>query len=163
MDTRWQRRVFRTGGIVDTHEGIRSTLMFTVLIGAAVAPASVTVPTQGRPSRDQMAVRASAEAIITADNARDLNQVLGLYAPDAMLLPPDENPVVGRAAIQPRYQALFQSMAPAIVSELNEVHVSGDWAYVRGRNTGTMRPLSGDGPERRLNDIFLMIPRRDAD
>src|ERR1700731_3784325 len=60
---------------------------------------------------------------------------------DAMLLPPDENPVVGRAAIQ----------------------VSRDWAYVRGRNTGTMRPLRGDGPERWLNDIFLMILCRDAD
>jgi len=107
-------------------------------------------------------VRAVAEGIIAADNARDLGRVLRLYADDAVLLPPNENPVTGRTAIRPRYETLFRTMMPAIKSELSEVEVGGDWAFVRGRNTGTMRPISG-GPERQLNDVFLMVLRRAAD
>jgi uncharacterized protein (TIGR02246 family) len=106
-------------------------------------------------------VRAVAEAIIAADNARDIERVLRLYADDAILLPPNESPVIGKAAIGPRYETLFRTMLPAIRSELAEVEVGGEWAFVRGRNTGAMRPIVG-GPERQLNDVFLMVLRRGA-
>jgi hypothetical protein len=88
-------------------------------------------------------VRAVADEIIAADNARDLNAVLRLYEVDAVLLPPNEQAVVGRDAIRPRYEALFRSMAPAIISKIDEVHVAGEWAFIRGSNAGEMRPLIG--------------------
>jgi len=47
--------------------------------------------------------RALATGIVDADNARDLERVLGYYAADAVLLPPGEGPVQGLAAIRPRY------------------------------------------------------------
>jgi uncharacterized protein (TIGR02246 family) len=109
------------------------------------------------------AVRAVAEAIIAADNARDLERVLELYARDAVLLPPNAEPVVGRPAIRPRYEALFRAMNPAIVSEVAEVRVGGDWAFVRGRNTGEMRPIDGSSAPRRLNDLYVMILSRGDD
>jgi uncharacterized protein (TIGR02246 family) len=108
-------------------------------------------------------VRAVADKIIAADNARDLNAVLQLYEADAVLLPPNEQPVVGRDAIRPRYEALFRSMAPAIVGKLDEVHVAGEWAFIRGSNSGEMQPLGGQSPPRKLNDVFLMIVRREPD
>ena len=107
-------------------------------------------------------VRAVAEGIIAADNARDIERVLQLYADDAILLPPNANPVIGKTAIRPRYEMLFRTMMPAIRSDLSEVEVGGDWAFVRGRNTGAMRPIGG-GAERQLNDVFLMVLRRGAD
>lgn len=108
------------------------------------------------------AVRAVVAAIIAADNARDLDAVLALYTPDAVLMPPGEDPVVGRAAIRPRYETLFRTMIPAIRSELTEVQVAGGWAFVRGRNTGELRPIDSAATPRRLNDHFLMVLSRDS-
>jgi ketosteroid isomerase-like protein len=53
-------------------------------------------------------------------------------------------------------------MSPAIVCTLDEARVAGEWAFVRGKNTGVMRPRSG-GEARALNDVFVMILQRQGD
>ena len=108
-------------------------------------------------------VRAVANGIIAADNARDVERVMSFYAADAVLMPPNANPVTGHAAIRPRYETLFAAMSPAIVSTLDEVRVAGEWAFVRGKNTGVMRPRSGGGEARALDDVFVMLLQRGAD
>ncbi|MEZ4456375.1 MAG: SgcJ/EcaC family oxidoreductase [Gemmatimonadales bacterium] len=108
------------------------------------------------------AVRAVAEGIIAADNARDLERVLGYYAPDAVLLPPGEPPVQGRAAIRPRYEGLFARFDPAIVARVDEVCVDGDLAYVRGHNGGRLVAREG-GTSRALDDTYLMVLRRSGE
>ena len=126
---------------------------------------SVYWPTQDTPADtrqfDERAVRAVAAAIIAADNARNLDSVLALYAPDAVLMPPGEEPVRGRDAIRPRYEALFRTFSPAIRSELDDVRVAGSLAFVSGRNTGELTPRDSASPPRRLNDLFLMVLSRD--
>lgn len=107
------------------------------------------------------AVRAVAEGIVDADNARDLERVRSSYAPDAILLPPNDAPVQGWDAIRPRYEALFSAFAPAIEGHIDEVCVSGALAYVRGRNGGRFAPRE-QGTARTLNDTYLMLLRRDA-
>jgi len=108
------------------------------------------------------AVRAVANGIIAADNARDIDRVMSFYADDAVLMPPNASPVTGHRAIRPRYETLFAAMSPAIVSTLDEVRVAGDWAFVRGKNTGVLRSRSG-GETRALNDVFVMILQRQGD
>lgn len=108
----------------------------------------------------ELSVRAVAAAIIAEDNARNLDSVLALYAPDAILMPPGEEPVRGRDAIRPRYEGLFRSFNPAIRSELDDVRVAGDLAFVSGRNTGELRPRDSASAPRRLNDLFLMVLAR---
>ena len=107
-------------------------------------------------------VRAVANGIIAADNARDVERVMSFYADDAVLMPPNAGPVTGHRVIRPRYEALFAAASPAIVSTLDEVRVAGKWAFVRGTNTGVMRSRSGADP-RALNDVFVMILQRAAD
>jgi uncharacterized protein (TIGR02246 family) len=120
---------------------------------------STTPPDTDRDSERD--VRAVAAAIIAADNARNLDSVLALYAPDAVLMPPGEEPVRGRDAIRPRYEALFRSFNPAIRSELDEVRVAGSLAFVSGRNTGDLRPREPAAAARRLNDLFVMVLARE--
>lgn len=108
---------------------------------------------------DSLAVRAVVIGIVTADNARDLAAVLASYADSAILLPPNEAPVVGRAAIRPRYEALFRDFAPAIEGRIDELAVVGDWAYIRGHNGGWLRGRQGV-PDRDLDDVYLMILAR---
>jgi ketosteroid isomerase-like protein len=106
-------------------------------------------------------VRAVAEGIIAADNARALERVLDFYAADAVLLPPNEPPVAGKDKIRPRYERLFAGFDPAIVGRLDEVCVSGATAFVRGRNGGRMTARGGGG-DRLLDDSYLMLLRRDG-
>jgi len=110
---------------------------------------------------DVRLVRQVASGIIASDNARDLAGVLAAYAEDAVLLPPGEEPMRGKAAIKPRYEALFERFSPEIVGEIEELHVGGDWAFVLGRNRGRLVPRAGGEP-RTLNDVYVMVLRREA-
>lgn len=110
----------------------------------------------------EAAVRRVAEGIIAADNARDIERVLSLYAPDAVLMPPGEAPVQGRAAIRPRYEGLFAAYTPAIEGRIDELAVDGTTAFVRGHNGGRLVPL-GDALPRELDDVYLMLLRREKD
>jgi len=106
--------------------------------------------------------RAVAVGIVDADNASALERVLEHYAPDAMLLPPNEPPVQGHAAIRPRYEGLFAAYRPEIVARVDEVCVSGALGFVRGHNGGRLVARNG-GADRALDDAYLMMLRRGAD
>lgn len=110
---------------------------------------------------DSVAVRKVAEGIVKADNARDLGRVLDYYAEDAVLHPPMESDVVGRAAIRPRYESLFGSYDPEIIAELRAASVCGDLAVVTGRNGGFLRGRDGRA-DRELGDAFVMVLRKDG-
>lgn len=108
------------------------------------------------------AIRAVADGIVAADNARDLARVMDSYAADAWLLPPNDAPVQGHAAIRPRYESLFAGFNPAIEGRIDEVCVSGSIGYVRGHNGGRMISRSGGAP-RLLDDAYMMTLRLEAD
>jgi uncharacterized protein (TIGR02246 family) len=108
------------------------------------------------------AVRAVATGIIDADNARDIERVMDTYAADAWLMPPGEAPVQGRAAIRPRYEALFEGFDPAIEGHLDEVCIMGSTAFVRGSNGGRLVGR-GERPTRELHDVYVMLLKIDTD
>lgn len=114
----------------------------------------------GSPGQDSAAVHALASGIIAADNAGDIVTVLGFYADSAMLLPPGEPPVEGITPIRHRYEGLFGAWQPAIEGRVDEVVVSGDLAWVRGHNGGTLRSLTPGTADRVLDDTYLMTLRR---
>ncbi len=101
------------------------------------------------------AVREVATGIVTADNERALERILAFYTEDAVLLPPNEAPVVGLDRIRPRYESLFKSFDPAIEAQIDEVCVSGGLARVRGRNAGRLKARDG-GADRTLSDSYVM-------
>ena len=105
-------------------------------------------------------VRAVAEGIVAADNARDIERVIGYYAPRATLMPLGEPPVTGHEAIRPRYEQLFRSFDPQIEARIDEVCVDGALAVVRGHNGGKLVPRGGGEP-RTLDDVYLMVLERD--
>lgn len=135
--------------------GVRFELLAALLLGAIIG---IPGPAAGQ-TTDSLRVRRVALGIVRADNERALEEVLGYYAADAVLLPPGAPPVVGLPAIRPRYEALFRDFDPAIESRIAEIVVDGSLAYVRGRNRGSLRGRNGN-PDRTLNDAYLMILRR---
>jgi uncharacterized protein (TIGR02246 family) len=130
--------------------------LFAVFLSSGFVDAQTCQPNPAAEAK----VRAVAEGIITADNKRDLKSVLSYYATDAILMPPGGNIIAGVDSIRPGYESLFANFQPEIKPRLDEVCVSEDFAFVRGFNGGRMAGL-GSHPSRMLNDVYLMILRRD--
>ncbi len=115
---------------------------------------------EARPASDEIErIHAVANGLMAADNARDVDAVVALYAPDSVLLPPNESPVSGIAAIRPRYAEFFQTHQPELRFVIEETELADDLAYVRGRTLGTIRGLGGLG-DQAIDDVFLMILRK---
>ena len=138
------------------------------VIPAAVAllvVASAAVPVRAAECRADapavVRVRAVADGIVAADNARAIDRVLGFYASDAVLMPPAEPPVTGLEAIRPRYEGLFAAFDPAIEGRIDEACVDGSSGFVRGHNGGRMRGRAGQA-DRALDDYYVMLLRADA-
>jgi uncharacterized protein (TIGR02246 family) len=124
------------------------------------SPESTGCPTRADPA-DVERARAVATGIIEADNLRDIDRVLDLYADDAVLLPPNEPPVTGKDKIRPRYETLFAGFDPGIAGRVDQVCLGGPTsAFVRGHNGGRM-VARGGGKDRTLDDTYLMLLRRD--
>jgi uncharacterized protein (TIGR02246 family) len=128
------------------------------VIAAAAQPPMSCAPD----ARGAAAVRQVVTGIVDADNQRDLDRVMTFYAPDAVLLPPNSEPVAGAAAIRPRYEQLFEDLQPRIEARIDEICIGGSIAVVRGVNRGRMEPRSGAAPGRELSDAFLMVLTRTA-
>jgi len=139
----------------------RSVRLVSILLFLHAAPGGAEEVCD--PGADPVrAVRAVATGIVDADNEGDLARVLDHYAEDAVLMPPGEDPVVGRARIRPRYEELFASFRPSIESHVDEACVSGSLAFVRGRTEGRMVPKE-PGEARSVDDAYLMLLRKGDD
>lgn len=117
-----------------------------------------------RPIEDDQtaSVRSVIARIIRADNAGDLEAVVGLYAEDAILLPPGDAPIRGLSAIREHYARIFDANELEVAFDSEETVVAGDWAFDRGTTTGWVRPRSGGAPVS-IDDKYVMILRRDPE
>lgn len=104
-------------------------------------------------------VRNVVHDIIAADNRCDIAAVIAQFTDDAMWLPPNEDPVKGKAAIRKRYEMLFKNYQPDMKVTCDEVVISADWAYVIGNVTGKLTSRTDDRVPT-INDAFVMILRR---
>lgn len=80
---------------------------------------------------DTAAIRTVLDAYFDAANAGDASRWAGLYAEDAVMMPPNSPAVVGRAAIESWLAMLPVRITDAVGTAL-EVEGAGDVAYVRG-------------------------------
>jgi uncharacterized protein (TIGR02246 family) len=133
-------------------------MLAVVLVFAAEATAP-SCDAAASPAREVAAV---ATGIIEADNAGAIERVLAFYAPDAVLLPPGQPPVVGVATIRPRYEAMFAAFTPELSARVDEACASGTLAYVRGHNRGRLVSRGG-GRDQVLDDPYLMLLARAVD
>jgi len=95
-------------------------------------------------------------------HAKQLDQVVALYAPDAVFLPPTGNRISGQAAIR----ALFKGIMEAVTSDLHFHSIvtesSGDLAYDSGDWTETLTPVAG-GPGKDFQGNYVIVFRRGSD
>jgi uncharacterized protein (TIGR02246 family) len=113
-------------------------------------------------SSDEQAIRAAVEAWMRASAAGDLSRVLALMDDDVVFLGPGRPPMRGKAGFAEASRAMDGKVRVEGASDIQEVHVSGDWAYVWAQLTIAVHPLDGGAPMHR-NGPGLSVWRKQAD
>lgn len=141
----------------------RVVFMAMAVFCSLSTPAAVSTAhqTSGSPEAANpiQAIEAVTLGIIEADNRGDLEAVIGFYADDAVLIPPNGVNVEGRVAIRKHYQAIFAAADLAIESHPQETWVETDLAFQRGWNHVAVHAKSSGEVELRRSK-YLMILRR---
>ena len=100
-------------------------------------PAEVTVAEPAKPDLAQIRseIVAIENAWAAAQNAKDINALMAMYAEDAVSMPDGEPMVSGKAAIQKKLEADFAkpSMYASIAFETMDVYAQGNVATEVGK------------------------------
>lgn len=91
--------------------------------------------------------------VIAADNARDLDRVLGFYTDDVVWLPPARAPLRGIANIRASYETMYATFAPALTISVDDTRVERGIASVTGGTGGVLHPRAGGG-DTAIDDRF---------
>ncbi|HEX2256674.1 MAG TPA: SgcJ/EcaC family oxidoreductase [Afifellaceae bacterium] len=111
-------------------------------------------------TEDECAIRHLVETWMAATKAGDLQTVLSLMADDVVFLVPGREPF-GKEAFQAASEGL-QDVRFEGKSDIREINVLGDWAYMRSFLEVTMTPPDGGNSVRR-SGYTLTILRKEAD
>ncbi len=84
-------------------------------------------------SRVEIAARQVAKDWASACNVKHLDDLIGLYAPDAIILRPNVPPVRGTAAIREYFFAVLEAGLGDVEMEPLRTEVVGEVAYQAGR------------------------------
>lgn len=110
-------------------------------------------------SDDERAIRDLVATWMAASKAGDHDTVLGLMADDAVFMVPGREPF-GKEAFAAASQGM-QGMRIEGTSDIVELQVLGDWAYLRNRLNVTITPPGGAPTTR--SGYTLTILRKEAD
>jgi ketosteroid isomerase-like protein len=108
--------------------------------------------------KDQAALRERTEAFVKAFNAKDVAQVLSIYAENSNFMPPNQPVIRGREALKTFYDELFGSGATNLKLDVSEVSGHGPLAYQAG--TYAMDVKSSSGAPQHDRGKYLFIARK---
>jgi uncharacterized protein (TIGR02246 family) len=109
---------------------------------------------------DERAIRAVVDAWFAVTRAGDVDAVLDLMTDDVVFMVPGQEPF-GKEA----YAAASRGMANVAIegtSEIVELRVLGDWAYLRNHIDLTVTPPSGAAVRRSGYTLTIMRKERDG-
>jgi uncharacterized protein (TIGR02246 family) len=109
---------------------------------------------------DERAIRELVDTWFSASQAGDLATVLSLMTDDVVFMVPGGEPF-GKEA----FEATSEEMANVRIegmSDIREIQVLGDWAYLRNYIKLTMTPPDGGTPVRR-SGYTLTLLRKESD
>lgn len=133
------------------------------LLALAVASTACQPPAQEAgplSEEDVAAIRAAADVWVQAFRDNDDATLVALYSDDAAIMPPNEPPVDGRAAIRAYHEADLLTVTEYSESII-EIDGRDGLAYIRG--TSSMVGISEDGEPVTESGKFLVIFRKQPD
>ena len=113
--------------------------------------------------KDEQEIRRLVETWMAATKAGDVDTVLGLMTDDVVFLVPGRPPM-DRAGFAAASKAQSEGSAPQIdgKSEIQEIKVFGDWAYMWTRLSVAMTPAGGTAPTRRAGHTLSILRKQNG-
>src|SRR5215813_9231553 len=109
---------------------------------------------------DEKEIRKLVETWISASKAGDLETVLSLMTDDVVFLTPGQPPMIGKEAFAAASKA--QSEQPFEVSgasDIQEIQVFGDWAYMWTKLSIVVTPTKDGQPIRRAGHTLSILKK----
>jgi ketosteroid isomerase-like protein len=106
--------------------------------------------------KDQASIRERTDAFVKAFNAREVNDVLGVYAENSVFMPPNEPVIRGRDALKTFYDDLLKSGATGLKLNVGEVSGHGPLAYQSGTYEMEVKRATGAATRDRGKYLFVL-------
>ena len=98
---------------------------------------------------DEQAIRSAVQTWMQASADGDLLRVLALMDDEVVFIGPGRPPMRGKDAFAAASKGMAWKVRIEGSSDIQEVRVFGDWAYVWTQLTIAMRPVEGGAPTHR--------------
>jgi len=123
----------------------------------------VLVESKADVEADIQAIKDTIAELNGAVNSADLYKLVSIYGDDAVRIPPNEPPSVGKAAIQQSAQQMFDNMSPREEKDVVEdIRVSGDLAVAYVKWSSLITPKTGSEPFD-VNGNWILVFKRESD
>ena len=103
---------------------------------------------------DKEAIKKITDDFNAALNAGDIDKLVSLFTDDAVRIPPNKPPLVGKEAIRSSFQEYLDQFTVQSEGVIVDLKVSGDLAFVRGSWTSINTPKTGGEPLRIMAVLF---------
>ena len=113
---------------------------------------------------DERQIRRLVETWIAATKAGDTETVLGLMVDDVVFLVTGRPPMIGKAAFAAAIDAQPKDARPQFdgASEIEEIQVLGDWAFMRTKLTVVVTPPGGGPSTKRAGYTLSILKKHDG-
>jgi uncharacterized protein (TIGR02246 family) len=108
---------------------------------------------------DEQAIRQLVTTWLDASKAGDTEKVLSLMADDVVFLVAGQPPMRGKAAFAASQSALKDAKIDA-TSEIQEIKVMGDWAYIWTKLSVVITRPDGVAPTKRAGNTLSILRRQ---
>jgi len=114
--------------------------------------------------RDEQEIRQLVTSWMQASKAGDIDTVLGLMTEDVVFLRAGQPPMIGKAAFAAAARIPPGQEGPQIdgTSEIQEITVSGDWAYMWSKLTVVVTPPGGASSNTRSGYTLSVLKRQNG-
>jgi len=124
----------------------------------------VAAAAKGEPmSRSEAAVRRLTQEWVLACNTRQLDELIELYAPDAVVLRSNLPPIRGAAAVREFFYSSLEAGLGEVAVDAIRVEVMGDMAHEVGRYSALVPGTAGKRREERGKYLWVFAKQTSGD
>src|SRR5262249_54826688 len=140
----------------------RSLPLVIVLLLSSCTTAGTEAKKSGPdPNADRAALNKLRDDFVAAFNAADAPQIAAAYSDDAVLMPQNQEPVMGRTAIETYYKGLHTQVNAKISLTSQEITMIGeDAALDRGTYVMSITPRAGATPIEDAGKYLVVLQRQ---
>jgi uncharacterized protein (TIGR02246 family) len=115
-------------------------------------------------SSDEQEIRALVATWMAATKAGDVEKVLSLMAEDVVFLLPGQPPMIGKSTFAAAARAQSKQASPQFegTSEIQEIKVIGDWAFMWTKLKVVVTPPGGAPPMTRAGHTLSILKKQNS-